>query len=256
MQFIIQLITRFVPRHIMQRFAMLFLNAISIFYRGKNYHDPISGISYRKMLPYGRQIVRKNALAPNSGSLERHRVIWLFLKNETSFFTAQLNFLHIAPESCFLKPFKQLKNLTYVTGDLESPWADVKLDVRQMPLSDNSFDVTMCNHVFEHIDDDKKAMSEFLRILKPGGWGIFMVPIKWDRKTIEDLSITDPAEREKLFGQRDHVRYYGYDYPDRLREVGFEVTVIDYAQKLGDDLVKKFSLLPDEKIIFCQKPIN
>ncbi|MDD2563836.1 MAG: methyltransferase domain-containing protein [Salinivirgaceae bacterium] len=256
MQYIIQCITRFVPRHIMQRFAMFFLKIIGIFYRGNNFYDPISKTSYRKMLPYGRQVVRKNALAPNSGSLERHRVIWLYLQNETSFFEAPLKFLHIAPEFCFLKKFKKLKNLSYVTGDLESPWADVKLDVREMPFSENTFDATMCNHVFEHIDDDKKAMSEFLRVLKPGGWGIFMVPIKWDQETIEDPTITDPKERERLFGQRDHVRYYGSDYPDRLRSVGFEVTVIDYYHKLDQQLVNKYALLPDEKIIFCKKPVN
>jgi hypothetical protein len=239
----------------MQRFAIFFLRVVGIFMRGNKITDPISGKSYRKILPYGRITVRKNALAPDSASLERHRVIWLFLQNETDFFQKPLRFLHVAPEYCFLKRFKKQANLNYVTGDLESPWADIKLDVRKLPFEDNTFDVAMCNHVFEHIDNDKLAMSEFLRVLKPGGWAIFQVPIRWTDKTIEDPTITDPKQREKMFGQRDHVRYYGNDYPDRLREIGFTVTVHDYAAKLGDQLIERYALLPEEKIIFCQKPV-
>ncbi len=255
MKHLIQFITRIVPRHIMQRFAMFFLKVIGLFMRGKRYTDPISGLSYRKLLPYGRQDIRKNALAPDSASLERHRVIWLFLKTETDFFQKPQHFLHVAPEYCFLKKFKKQKNLKYITGDLGSPWADVKLDVRNLPFAENTFDVAMCNHVFEHIDNDRLAMSEFFRVLKPGGWAIFQVPIRWNKKTIEDPSVTDPADRERLFGQRDHVRYYGMDYPDRLKEVGFNVTIFDYASKIGKEMTEKYALLPEEKIIFCQKPV-
>ena len=253
MQKIIKFSIRFIPRTILQRFSGSILKLIGLFYRGKNYTDPISGISYRKMLPYGRTLIRKNALAPDSMSLERHRIIWLYLQNKTNILNDHLKMLHVAPEYCFIKRFKKLKNLTYITGDIESPWADVKMDIQDIPFSDNTFDIIMCNHVFEHIDNDKKAMSEFFRVLKPNGWAIFQVPICWDQPTLEDASITDPKEREKVFGQRDHVRYYGYDYPDRLQSVGFSVSVIDYAKELGSDLIKKYALLPDEKIIFCRK---
>ena len=84
--------------------------------------------------------------------------------------------LHIAPEYCFIKPFKKLKNLDYVTADLISPWADVKLDVQNIPFPDSSFDVVICNHVLEHVDDDRKAMQELLRVMNPSGFGIFQVP--------------------------------------------------------------------------------
>ena len=256
MKQVIQFVTRFFPRHYMQRFAIFFLRVLGLFYRGNRYTDPISGKSYRKLLPYGRQVSRKNALAPDSASLERHRVIWLFLESETNFFKQPIRFLHVAPEYCFLKKFKKQQNLDYVSADLISPWADVKLDVRAMPFENNCFDAAMCNHVFEHIDDDKLAMSEFYRVLKPGGWAIFQVPIKWGQPTIEDPTVTSPQEREKLFGQRDHVRYYGHDYPTRLAEIGFQVDVVDYAQKIGNERVTKYALLPDEKIIFCQKPLK
>jgi SAM-dependent methyltransferase len=253
MQKFIQIITRFVPRETMQRMAHLYLRSISIFYRGNNFEDPINGIKYRKLLPYGRINARKNALAPDSMSLERHRVIWLFLK-KTNFFTENIHFLHVAPEYAFLRLFKKQKNLKYVTADLSSPWAEVKMDIREMPFKNNTFDAAMCNHVFEHVWEDIKSMKEFYRVLKPGGWAIFQVPIKWhESKTYEDQSITDPAEREKHFGQRDHVRYYGADYPDRLREAGFEVEIVDFNKELSPEEMKRYALLPNEKIVFCKK---
>jgi len=253
MKSIIRFFTRFVPRKILQRFASFTLKIIGVLYKGKCFTDPVSGKSYRKLLPYGRTDMRNNALAPHSMSLERHRLIWLYLQCETDFFTENLKMLHVAPELCFIKKFKKLKNLDYITGDLESPWADIKMNVLNIPFSDNTFDVAMCNHVFEHIAEDNKAMTEFFRVLKPNGWAIFQVPIQWDKPTIEDFTITNPKEREKLFGQRDHVRLYGYDYTERLQNAGFFVSVIDYAAKLGQELTKKFALLQDEKIILCQK---
>ncbi|MDA3868252.1 MAG: class I SAM-dependent methyltransferase [Salinivirgaceae bacterium] len=254
MQKIIQLITRFIPRETQQRIAHFFLRIVSIFYRGNTYQDPINNKRYRKLLPYGRINARPNALAPDSMSLERHRAIWLFLQNETTFFTENVKFLHVAPEYCFLRLFKNQKNLDYVTADLSSPWADVKMDIRKMPFEENTFDAAMCNHVFEHVWEDVDSMREFYRVLKPGGWAVFQVPIRWNQsKTYEDPSITEPAEREKHFGQRDHVRYYGADYTERLQKAGFHVDVVDLNKKFSADQMKKFALLPNEKIIFCTK---
>lgn len=256
MHYFIRFITRFIPRRILQRLSCFTLRIIDLFCRGNRYIDPINNISYRKLLPYGRIQIRKNALAPRSMSLERHRLIWLYLRNKTDFFTAPLKVLHIAPEHCFIKKFKQLKNLSYITADIESPWADVKMDIRNIPFPGNTFDVIICNHVFEHIVDDAKAMQETFRVLKPNGWAIFQVPVNWDKPTFEDPSITDPKEREKMFGQRDHVRYYGHDYPDRLQRAGFTVSVINYAKELGQDNIKKYALLPEEKIVFCSKQVK
>lgn len=257
MKFLIAFFSRYIPRHIQQRIAHIILILISPVYSGNKFEDPIDGNTYRKLLPYGQLNKRLNALAPLSMSLERHRLIWLYMKKKTDFFSKKIRFLHVAPEYCYLRKFKKLENLDYVTGDLISPWADVKMDVCDIPFEDNSFDVAMCNHVFEHVDDDNKAMSEFYRILKPGGWAIFQVPIDNTReKTYEDLSITDPKEREKLFWQHDHVRLYGRDYGLHLAKAGFTVDENDFIAEIGDELAKRYALPPGEIIYVCNKPLN
>lgn len=254
MKRIIAFATRFIPRHTLQRFAHLVLRMLSVFYRGSRFEDPITGIRYRKLLPYGRIHSRPNALAPDSLSLERHRLIWLYLKNETNFFTDRLRFLHLAPEYCFLRLFRRMENLDYVTGDLISPWADHHFDAHQIPFEDESFDVVMANHLLEHVDDDKQVMAECYRILKQNGWAIFQVPIDYNNAiTLEDKSITDPEERERLYWQRDHVRLYGRDYPERLRAVGFDVTEDNYQERIGSEAAQRFALMPGEKVYFCKK---
>ncbi|NNC85988.1 MAG: methyltransferase domain-containing protein, partial [Bacteroidia bacterium] len=246
-----------IPRHHLHKISHIVLRLISPFYRGNNFEDPITGIKYRKMLSYGRNNPRPNALAPDSLSLERHRILWLYLKEKTNFFTDQIKFLHLAPEYCFLKLFRKQKNLDYTCADLNSPWADVHMDVHDIPFDENTFDVIMGNHLLEHVEDDRKVMREFYRVMKPGGWGIFMVPMDYNRKeTYEDPSITDPKEREKHFWQSDHVRLYGLDYSDRLGKAGFEVTVDDFVKKLSPELVKRYGLPPNEIIYFCKKPAS
>jgi len=255
MRVIISLVTRIIPRHYLHHVSHFFLQIISLFYRGKNFEDPITGITYRKLLPYGRLNSRKNALCPNSMSLERHRLIWLYLKEKTNFFYDNIKFLHIAPEYCFIKRFKKLKNIEYVTGDLISPWADVKMDIHDIPFNNDEFDVIMCNHVLEHVENDNKAMSEFFRVMKPGGWGIFQVPIDMNREeTFDDPSITDPKEREKHYWQNDHVRLYGKDYGKKLASIGFDVIEDNYLKTLDITLVKRYALPENEIIYLCKKP--
>lgn len=254
MKRIIAFATRFIPRHTLQRFAHLVLRMLSVFYRGSRFEDPITGIGYRKILPYGRIKSRPNALAPDSLSLERHRLIWLYLKNETNFFTDRLRFLHLAPEYCFLRLFRRMENLDYVTGDLISPWADHHFDAHEIPFDDASFDVVMANHLLEHVDDDRRVMAECYRILKEGGWAIFQVPIDYSNaETQEDKNVTDPEERERLYWQRDHVRLYGRDYSERLRGVGFQVTEDDYQARIGQEAARRYALMKGEKVYFCRK---
>jgi len=227
---------------------------ISFYLKGSTFTDPIDGRSFRKFLPYGYGVQRSNALSPSTFSLERHRLLWLYLKNETNFFNKQKKVLHIAPEQCFLKRFREQKNLNYTTADLYSPIADVKADICNLPFEKNTFDIVFANHVLEHIEDDKKAMSELFRVLKPGGMGIFQIPQDLAlEKTYEDFSITSPEERTKHFGQYDHVRVYGRDYFNRLRAVGFTVNEIDYSTKISAELITKYCLVKGEILPVCFK---
>ncbi len=222
--------------------------------RGNNYTDPIDGKSYKKFLPYGYEDQRENVLSPSTLSLERHRLLWLYLKNETNFFTDTLKVLHFAPEQAFYKCFRKLKNIEYTTTDLNSPLADVKADICNLPFKDSSYDVIFCNHVLEHIPDDTKAMQELYRVLKPGGWGIFQIPQELERETtFEDNSITNKKERAKIFGQYDHVRIYGRDYFNKLRSIGFTVEEQDYTNVLSKEDVNKYRLAQGEIIPIVRK---
>lgn len=207
---------------------------------------------FRKFLPYGRK-ARENALCPNCLALERHRLMWLFLQEKTNFFTDQLKILHIAPELCFIDRMNSLSNLEYITGDIESPLAKVKMDVHQIPFEDNTFDVVFCNHVMEHVDDDILACKEINRVLKKDGWGIIQSPVYDLENTIEDKSITDPAERERMFGQRDHVRKYGNDYAKRLCASGLNVRENHFIKTLDKTTIQKHALPINEIIFYCTK---
>ena len=222
--------------------------------RGNNVTCPVCDISYRKFLPYGRLNPRENALCPDSLSLERHRLMWLYLKDKTNFFSDNLKVLHIAPEICFIDIFKKMNNLDYTTADLESPLAEVKMDVHEIPFEDHSFDVVFCNHVMEHVDDDIKAMSEINRVLKKGGWAIIQSPQDYSRtETLEDPSITDPKERERVYWQSDHVRLFGLDYGQRLEKGGFKVKEDKYVMELPAETVRRYALPPNEIIYFCER---
>lgn len=206
-------------------------------------------------MPYGYENPRENVLSPSTLSLERHRLLWLFLKSETNFFNAPLKVLHFAPEQPFYKRFRKLKNLDYTTTDLNSPLADVKADICDLPFKNNTFDVILCNHVLEHIPNDIAAMSELYRVLKPGGWGVFQIPQDLNRElTFEDNSITDKSERTRVFGQYDHVRVYGRDYFEILRGIGFWVEEVDYTEILSPEEIDRYRLSNEEIIPVVRKP--
>ena len=226
----------------------------AFFLRGNTYTDPIDGKSYRRFLPYGYAKVRENVLAPGTLSLERHRLFWLYLKNETTFFSAPLRVLHFAPEQAFVQKFKKQKNLTYTTTDLNSPIADVKADICDLPFKDNSFDFIICNHVLEHIPDDTKAMQELYRVLAPSGTAILQVPYDAKREiTFEDNTITDQSERTRIFGQYDHLRVYGMDYFKKLSSIGFNVNALDYTSSISSDDIERYRLCKGELLPVCKK---
>jgi hypothetical protein len=258
-----------IPRPFLIKASYLVRPLFAFYLKGSKYTDPIDGKSFRKFLPYGYGIQRPNVLSPSTLSLERHRLLWLYLQNETDFFKPELvsstlkedtvtssvlKVLHMAPEQCFLNRFKKLRHIDLVTADLYSPIVDVKADICNLPFEDASFDVIFCNHVLEHIVDDKKAMQELFRVLKKGGMAILQIPQDYSLKTTyEDFSITLPEERAKHFGQYDHVRVYGSDYFDRLRAVGFKVDEVNYSKKLSEKEVDIYRLMRDEILPVCFK---
>ena len=243
-----------IPRPLLIRLSYWVRPLIALSLKGKNFTDPIDGKSFRSFLPYGYENPRENVLSPSTLSLERHRLLWLYLKNETDFFTKTHQVLHFAPEQAFYKRFRGMQNIAYTTTDLNSPLADVKADICNLPFEDNAFDVILCNHVLEHIPNDTKAMQELYRVMKPGGWGIFQIPQDLKREnTFEDDTITDKKERAKIFGQYDHVRIYGRDYFDKLRSMGFTVEEVDYTSVLPKEDVEKYRLAKGEIIPLVRK---
>ena len=206
-------ILKFLPRKFLIKYSFLITPILRIIFRGKKYTDPIDDSNYSKFLSYGYKTVRKNALCPGTLSLERHRLLWLYLDKETNFLSSNLKVLHVAPEQVFYKKFKKLKNWEYFTFDLNSPIADIKGDLISTNFKDEYFDLIICNHVLEHIEDDKSALDEMYRILKYNGISILQVRINVKREnTFEDLSIKSKIQREKYFGQYDHVSAVSYPH--------------------------------------------
>ena len=243
------------PRPLLIRLSYLFKIIAPIAYKGNNVQCPVCEKSFRKFLSYGSNIAhRENVLCPYDLTLERHRLMWLYLQ-KTDFFKAEkLDVLHVAPEQCFHKKFKSQNNLNYTTADLESPIADLHFDLHSIPLEDNLYDVIFCNHVMEHVKDDLQCMKELYRVMKPGGWGIFQVPIDYDNpETYEDNTITSEKDREIHFWQKDHVRLYGLDYPKKLEKAGFKIDVFDPTKSLGKINYKKLRLNPKELIFIVNK---
>ncbi|MBC7642589.1 MAG: methyltransferase domain-containing protein [Flavobacterium sp.] len=243
-----------IPRPILIRLSYLARPIFAFLLKGDKFTDPIDGKSFKMFLPYGYGTQRNNVLSPSTLSLERHRLLWLYLQNESDFFVNPKKVLHFAPEQAFYKLFRNQNNLIYTTTDLLSPLADVKADICNLPFADNQYDVILCNHVLEHIPDDTKAMQELFRVLKPGGMAILQIPQDLKRETtFTDDSIVNQAERAKIFGQYDHVRIYGRDYFDKLRSTGFTVVEEDYTTKIAPELVEKYCLAKGEIIPICFK---
>lgn len=250
---LIKFIVKRIPRPILIRFSFIFVALARPFYCGSKVECPICKKHFRSFLPYGN-CGYSNRLCPGCLSLERHRLIWLYLKNFTNFFNDNLKVLHIAPEQPFIYRFRKCKNLNLQTADLLSPLSDMHFDIMKIPLDDNLYDVILCNHVLEHVENDFIAMKELYRVMKPGGWAILQVPIDTQRNlTYEDKTIIDPKEREKAFGQYDHVRLYGLDYLQRLESAGFEVENFDICKYLNPELISRYRLNKSELLYIARK---
>lgn len=228
-------------------------------YRGDAVECPCCESTYSRFRPHRG---REHARCPGCGALERHRLLWLFLTEKTDLLTRRGTMLHIAPEYALMRRLSALEGLDYLTGDLDSPLADRALDVMDLPFADESFDFLICNHVLEHVEDDRRALAEIHRVLEPGGWAILMCPVDGRlAKTVEDPAARTPAERHRLFGQSDHLRLYGRDYATRLAEAGFDVSGDHYLEELDEPRIRRLGLrreddeaFGDERVFRCVKP--
>ena len=198
---------------------------------------------------------RPNAMCPfpPCSSLDRERLVYLFLRRRTDVLTSRARLLHVSPEGNLSETLS--RRPCYVAADLIAYEGIVQMDITQIDCPDASFDVVICNHVLEHITDDRAALREIHRILQPGGFAILQVPISLSMQTThEDPSIAEPSERARLFGQNDHVRIYGQDYPSRLREEGFDVRIYNALTEFGHAGCERYALCKDENIYDCRRP--
>lgn len=191
--------------------------------------------------------------------MERHRATWLYLDEHPEMLTPGSRILHIAPENVLRNRFRSIPEVEYHGGDLTAEFGPERIDVTALNFPDDSMDVVVCNHVLEHVPDDQVAMREIARVLRPGGWALLLVPgLEGERGgpvTDEDPAVTSPEERLRRFGQRDHVRQYGWDYLDRLRSAGLEPDVVQPEDEIPPELVRRARLaLPGgvEPLIFAR----
>jgi SAM-dependent methyltransferase len=186
-------------------------------------------------------------------------MLWAYFEQATDLYAQPKKLLHIAPETVFFEKFKSQANLDYRPADIFPnlyPKGTAYFDILNNNELSDTYDVIICNHVFQYIIEDRKAMGEIYRIMKPGGWGIVQVPIdKKLEKTYEDYTITDPKAREAAFGLKEHVRFYGTDYADRLKETGFRVTVDDFISTFTDDEIFRYGFRKGLSIYKVEKPI-
>lgn len=222
-------------------------------YRGEGRYCPVCEGASARFMPFG-VVPRDEARCLHCGSFERHRFVWLYFQQHTDLFDGRpKKMLHVAPEPCFEPIFRKRLGKSYLSGDLYNPRAMVKMDITDIQYPDHAFDVVYCSHVLEHVTEDRKAMREFYRVLAPSGWAILNVPIKVET-TFEDDSITDPKDRLRVFGQEDHVRYYGNDYVDRLREAGFKVKITKVEDLVSPEEAVRLGIANEAgDIFFCTK---
>jgi predicted SAM-dependent methyltransferase len=192
---------------------------------------------------------RWDARCASCGSRERHRLLWLWATRDARNELADKRILHFAPENALRRALRD--NPRYETVDLHQAGVTHRADIRQLPLPDASYDVVIANHVLEHVDDDRRAMAELFRVLRPGGTALLTVPLNPTRATTyEDPEISDPVGRQAHFTAPDHRRFYGLDFADRLAAVGFVVET--FRMTPAEEV--RFGLLPMEWLYVANRP--
>ncbi len=228
---------------------------IRLIFFGRNRYCPVCESWSRFFLSHGPlPRGRKDVVCPVCLSHDRHRLAWIYLNSRTNLTdSSPKKLLHFAPETEFTKKFKKIPGIDYLSADLVSPHAMVKMDIIAIDWPDSSFNIVYCSHVLEHVREDRKAMSEIFRVLKSGGWALIQVPISEDG-SLEYPSITEPGERKRLSWQSKHVRRYGLDIKDRLAAAGFDVEVVFRHQLIGPENCQRMGIHPNEPMFHCWKP--
>jgi SAM-dependent methyltransferase len=262
---------KLIPFWLAQKLRGAWQKYLAVKYIGNKYYCPYCDNTFRKMLPGGhsypvlteKQIIgggyRKNLVCPRCFSIDRDRLIYLFFKEKTVIFSSPMTLLHIAPEGCLRSLLMRLPNINYKAGVkyYEGYYYDRKvriMDLTSLPFDNELFDVVICNHVLEHVQDDKKALDEIYRVLKPGGWAILQVPIsKILSSTYEDPEVKSPQERIDAYGQFDHVRIYGQDYTSRLEKHGFTVKSFSPYIESKIQNIDIYALNPEEDLFVAYK---
>jgi SAM-dependent methyltransferase len=223
-------------------------------YFGRSRYCPLCRSSLSTFLPFGTP-PRPQARCPVCWSLERHRLLWLFIGRFTDLLDKRpKRLLHFAPEAALESLLRRQRGIEYTSIDIRPGAAMLQMDITALDLPGHSFDVVLCSHVLEHIPDDAAALRELFRVTRPGGWALLMVPIRDQETTLEDASVTDPAQRAKLFGAADHVRYYGCrDFMHRLGAAGWA------AEHYGADRVasageRERTSVKNRDIFLCRRP--
>ncbi|MDQ3933172.1 MAG: methyltransferase domain-containing protein [Actinomycetota bacterium] len=220
-------------------------------YRGRGVECPCCGGRFRRFVVLPEYVETERACY-RCDSYARHRLVWLYLIRETDLLSAPRRLLHVAPsEPMYGDRLRALPNLDYVSADLEAPEAMEHWDITAIPHPAGSFDAILCSHVLEHVCDDRRAIAELHRVLRHGGWALIQSPVDPTREITYEEPVEDPLA---VFGQADHVRFYGRDYPDRLREAGFDVAVEHYVERFSAAERERYGLDPVEPIYLCTKP--
>ncbi|MEJ7735789.1 MAG: methyltransferase domain-containing protein [Chitinophagaceae bacterium] len=226
------------------------------FYKGDAVYCVCCQSSFKAFAPFG-VIKLPNRLCLECDSLERDRLLWMYLEKRTNLYKEPVRLLHVAPERLFFKKFSSLETIDYHPVDMypsHYPEGTKFLDLLNNDVPSNSYDAIICNHVFQYIEEDKKAMKAVYEMLQPGGWAILQVPIDWKREvTYEDYTITDPKERERVYGLSEHVRWYGRDYPARLESIGFKVRADDFIESFTQAEIARYGFWKGQRIFYCVK---
>jgi SAM-dependent methyltransferase len=227
-----------------------FLRVSSIVNAGSAVECPCCGGRFRKFARFHGL----HDQCPRCGSLMRQRAITLYLRDVLRVPETGAQVLHIGPAKAIGDWIASFPSVRYVSADLDPHAADIEADITDLPFRDASFDLVVCLHVLEHVPDDKQGIRELYRVLRPGGKAVVQLPPSPFEETLEDERVASPFERERLFGQYDHVRLAGADYADRLAEPGFDVTREDHAAILDLETRNRYAVHPGEPFYVCVKP--